>query len=39
MGLKEKLEEFIPDAYYSDGTKAECLIFKICNLFDIDHKS
>ena len=39
MGIKEKIQEFIPDAYYSDGTKAECWIFRICNMFDIDKQS
>ena len=39
MGIKQSLLECIPDAYYSDGTKANCLIFKICNMFDVDSQS
>jgi len=39
MSLKQKLLECIPDAYYSDGRKAKCMLFRICNMFDIDSQS
>lgn len=39
MGIKQKLIDCIPDAYYSDGTKADCIVYKICNMFDIDRQS
>lgn len=39
MGIKQQILSCIPDAYYSDGTKANCLFFKICNMFDVDRES
>jgi len=39
MTLKEMLLECIPPAYYSDGTKATCLKFRIFNMFDVDSQS
>ncbi len=39
MNLKQSLMECVPDAYYSDGTKATCFMFKIFNMFDIDSQS
>lgn len=39
MGIKQTLLDCIPDAYYSDGTKANCVMYKICNMFDIDKQS
>ena len=39
MNLKQKLMECVPPAYYADGTEAKCMIFKICNMFDIDSQS
>lgn len=39
MKIKQVLREYIPDAYYSDGTKSTCLMYKICNMFDIDSQS
>ena len=39
MSLKQALLECIPDAYYSDGRKAECMLFRICNMFDVDSQS
>ena len=39
MGIKASLIECIPDAYYSDGTKATCLIYRIFNMFDVDSQS
>ena len=39
MGIKQALLECIPDAYYSDGTKANCIIFKVWNMLDIDPQS
>ena len=39
MGLRQKLSDLIPEAYYSDGTESKCSIFKICNMFDVDPQS
>lgn len=39
MNLKQKLEEFIPPAYYSNGTESKCLRYKILNMLDIDPQS
>lgn len=35
MGIKCMLQKWLPNAYYSDGTKSECTFYKICNLFDV----
>jgi len=34
-----RIKDYIPIAYYSDGTESKCLIYKICNMFDIDPQS
>lgn len=39
MSLKQSIINCIPDAYYSNGTKATCMTFKIFNMFDIDSHS
>ncbi len=39
MGIRQMLQEWIPDAYYSDGKKSECTLYKICNMFDVDRES
>ena len=39
MSLKQKLKECIPPAYYSDGTEAKCMWYKIFNMFDLDPQS
>ena len=39
MNLKKTLVECIPPAYYSDGRKATCMMFRIFNMFDIDSYS
>ena len=39
MRIKQILQECIPDAYYSNGVKSTCLMYKICNMFDIDSQS
>lgn len=39
MELKQKLVSLLPEAYYSDGTKSECALFCICNMFDVDSDS
>jgi len=39
MGIKQALESFIPAAYYENGQESKCMIFKICNLFDVDSAS
>ena len=39
MSFKQILIDCIPPAYYSDGTEAKCLLFRICNLFDVDPQS
>jgi len=37
MGIKD----YIPTAYYSDGTESKCWIYKICDMFDVScsHKN
>lgn len=35
MGIKQQILSCIPDAYYSDGTKATCMTFRIYNMFDV----
>lgn len=39
MRIKQILQECVPDAYYSNGIKSTCLVYKICNMFDIDSQS
>lgn len=39
MKIKYKLQECIPNAYYSNGTESKCLIYRIFNMFDIDSQS
>lgn len=39
MGIKTYLKSCVPNAYYSDGTLATCMIYKIFNMFDIDPQS
>jgi hypothetical protein len=39
MALKKALLECIPDAYYENGTKVECIWYKIFNMFDVDRQS
>jgi len=39
MGIKQALIDCIPPAYYEDGTEAKCMIFRICNMFDVDPQS
>jgi len=39
MALKEALLEWVPDAYYENGTKAECIWYKIFNMFDVHSQS
>jgi len=34
-----EIKNYIPTAYYSDGTESKCWIYKICNMFDIDPQS
>jgi hypothetical protein len=33
--IKEFLDERLPDARYSDGTKTRCIFYRACNVFDI----
>lgn len=39
MGLRQKLNELISEAYYEDGIPSECTLFKICNMFDVNSES
>ena len=39
MTLKDGLLEWIPDAYYENGTEAKCIWQRIFNMFDIDSQS
>ncbi len=34
--IKDSLQDCIPDAYYSDGTKSHCWYYKIFNMFDVN---
>lgn len=39
MGIKQTLISCIPPAYYSNGIEAKCMLFRVCNMFDIDSHS
>ena len=39
MGIKQTLMNCIPPAYYENGVEAKCMVFRICNMFDIDSQS
>lgn len=34
MNVQETILRNLPDAYYPNGTKSECLIYTLCDLFD-----
>ncbi len=37
--LRQRLKECVPPAYYSNGTEAKCMWYKVFNMFDIDPQS
>lgn len=39
MGLRQKLKECVPPAYYSNGVEAKCMWYKVFNMFDLDPQS